>query len=155
MSDLALRELTAEDIFSADDTTTYPLEIPEWKKNGQAGILYVKSMTGAESIAFQESLKNQEQRKSLFVRMLAQSACDSKGNLLFKMGDLEKLRQKNVAIFMRLQKFLLEINGMVGKEKTWETVQEILSECNIDGAVIALVKTKWDADDPVTVVKND
>jgi hypothetical protein len=150
--------LTADDIFAADDTTLKPLTIPEWTKNGKPGVLWFKVMTADESFRFNDMMKMDATKREAVIRLLSQCACDENGNLLFKSSDLEKLRKKNISIFLRMQKFLLQLNGMMSPDKSWKTVQSILQDCGIDSNVIALVKGKWDAadtDEMVNALKND
>lgn len=141
------RELTAADILNTDDTTVVPMEIPEWKKDGKPGVLYFKVMTADQAIKFQELLATPAHRRSVFVRLLADCACDSQGNLLFKTSDLEQLRKKQVSVFVRMQKFLLQLNGMASAEKTWDDLETILRNVGIEDAdQIASIKQKWEAD---------
>jgi hypothetical protein len=154
------QELTAEDIFASDDLTVVPCQIPEWQKNDRPGLLYFKVMSAKASINFQNQMRvNDSIRREVIVRMLAECACSSTGERLFKTPqDIERLRDKSTAVFLRMQKFLLQLNGMMAPEKSWTTVQEILAECGIESNVVALVKQKWDADDNKVMtdaVKND
>lgn len=145
---LDAQELTAADIFAADDLTiSEPYAIPEWKKNGKPGVLYFRVMSADATIKFQEKLKTEAVKKSVFVQILAECACDSKGTLLFTPDQLVKLREKSTAVFARMQKILLQLNGMVLPEKNWDTVREILIGAGVDPGVIAAVQIKWDAPD--------
>ena len=86
------RELTADDIFGAEDLIdVLKVEIPEWKKDGKPGVLYVRPMSAAAAIRFRESLAGSS-GKNVFVRILAECACDRNGNLLFSLSDIERLK---------------------------------------------------------------
>jgi hypothetical protein len=146
--ELLERELTAEDIFSADDLTLAPYQVPEWTKGGKPGVIFFKVMSAADSIRFQEEMaKSEKAKRDVIVRIMAECACDSQGQKLFKQADMEKLRNKSTAVYLRMQKFLLQLNGMMAPEKSWSTVRQILIDCGIDSAVVALVKQKWDVID--------
>lgn len=136
--------LTADDIYNSDDTTVMTVVIPEWKKNGKPGTLGLRVMMADEAIQYNEVLKNPQTRRGSWVRLLALCACNKAGERIFTEADLEKLRKKNNAVFLRLQSKLMQINGMIRAEKTWEALEEILNDCKVEPAVIELVKSKWD-----------
>jgi hypothetical protein len=103
-------ELSAEEILSADDLTVQgPIPIPEWK-----GVLYFKTMPADEFIKFQK-LVDGPAKSDAWVRILQQCACNKAGSLLFTTAQLERLRTKNTAVFLRFQKQLLALHG-VGQE---------------------------------------
>ena len=145
--------LTAEDIFASDDLTVVPLEIPEWKKNGLPGVLHLRVMSADETIKFQEAMRSPVHKANAWVKILALCACDPEGTRLFSDSDMEKLRKKSTAVFLRLQRRLLEMNGMARAEKTWDALREILVECGVESGVIALVQSKWES--PEDAAKND
>lgn len=148
--DYSTRELSAMDIISADDSTLFKVVVPEWK-----GFVYFKAMSAQRSLEFQQILLNPSKRGGMFVNMLAECACNKDGELLFKPSDLEALRKKNVAIFLRLQSALMQLNGMIQPERNWETIAQILADSEVPAAVIATVKAKWDSIDTVQLIKND
>lgn len=142
------QDLTVDDIFGSDDLTiSDPIEIKEWTKNDKPGHIYFKVMSADASIKFQELIKDPRHRGSIFVRILQECACKKDGTLLFTTKDLDKLRTKSSAVFLRMGKLLLQLNGMTLPEKTWEAVEAILVSSDVDAAVIARVKAKWDAPD--------
>lgn len=150
---LQMRELTAEDIFGAQDETLAACEVPEWQKAGKPGIVYFKAMSAAALIEFRKVLADAKTRPNGMVRLFADTACDSKGNLLFSGADVVRLKERNSKVFMRLQNFLMQMNMMRESTKTWETVEEILTAEKIESAVIERVKAKWEAVDE-DAVKN-
>ena len=149
--DLEGGELSAEDIFGADDLTLVRVTVPEWQKNGRPGVVYFRPMSAESMLRFQEQMRRGD--KAGFVKIVAECACSSKGEPLFTAAHVEALKKKNVAVFMRLQDMLLQLNGMKTPTKTWDTVQNILTAAGVEASVIAQVRAKWDADDEA-VAKN-
>lgn len=145
-------ELTADDIFSVDDLTVVPFTVPEWKKNNKPGVIFFRVMSADRAAAFREALKSSSDgKKNSLVALVAECACSSDGRPLFSEGDMEKLRRKNVAVFVRMQEFLLKLNGMVRPDKSWETVLEILQKSGVSEDAIASVKRLWDEADEAAV----
>lgn len=145
--------LTAEDILGSDDLTILQLEVPEWKKNGKPGVLHLRVMSADETIKFQDAMKSPAHKSNAWVKILAICACDPNGARLFSDSDMEKLRKKSTSVFLRLQRRLLEINGMARAEKSWDALKEILVDSGVDSGVIALVQSKWET--PEDIAKNE
>ena len=144
------KELSADDIIGAKDSTLFKTVVPEWN-----GTVYFKAMSAQRSMDFQRMLEDKAQRAGMFVRMFQECACNSAGETLFTTQHIEALRKKNVGVFLRLQNPLMQLNGMIQPEKTWSSVQGMLLEAGVSAEVIALVKVKWDATETVQLVKND
>lgn len=97
--------LTAKDILDSNDLETAEMEVPEW-----GGTLRLRVMTADEAIKFQDVL-NTPAKKSAWVKLLALCAVDADGNRLFSDREMELLKKKSTAVFLRLQDFLLKLNG--------------------------------------------
>lgn len=148
------QELTADDIFGTDDLTVVPFKVPEWQKNGKPGVIFFKVMSADAASMFQEMLKVKDQRRNAMVHLIAACACSSDGRLLFDEDAVAKLQKKNVAVFMRMQDFLLKLNGMSRPDKSWESVLKILQTAGVAQDTVAQVKRLWDEGDE-EAVKND
>lgn len=149
------RILSAADIMAANDLTPEPVFIPEWN-----GTVLFRPMPADDAIAFQEAM-NGPARKSAWVDIFAKCAVDADGNRLFQKNQVAELRKKNTKVFLRMQMFLMELNGFKQPDKSWPTVQRILNDAGVEAAVIQRVSELWKADteaDPKSVgnaAKND
>lgn len=114
--------LTADEIFSADDCRVVDVQVPEWTKNGKPGVIRFRQMNAVEAQKFMDVMQNPETRRRGAVQVVALTALAADGSPLFKNGeaDVERLMSKNVGVFVRLQKQVLELNGLTpdGDEKT-------------------------------------
>jgi hypothetical protein len=81
--------LTRDAIFAADDHKKVEVQCPEW-----GGSVFVRTMNGAERDAFElDQLANP--KIHLRVRLVAYTACDEAGKLIFSPNDLAELDKKN------------------------------------------------------------
>lgn len=146
-------ELNAFDIFNADDLggCMQKVQIPEWPKNGVPGTLWLRPMSALATLEMRSSRKTDEERADTMVVLVAESACDSKGNLLFTKVQVERLKLKNTAVFARLQDKILRMNGMLREEKSWEALLPILQGAGVPADVIRKVELAWST--PLDVVK--
>jgi hypothetical protein len=83
--------LAAKDVRLSD-----PLKVPEW-----GGEVYVKTLSGLERDAFEESYAEQKM-KSFRVRFLILTLCDDSGERLFADADTELLGKKSSVVINRL-----------------------------------------------------
>lgn len=148
-----VEELSAEDIFGVEDLTVVPFTVPEWPKAGKPGLIYFRVMSAEAVIKFQDLLKSEEQKKKSWVRMFAECACDRNGNLLFTKDQMDRLLTKSSAVYLRMQKFLLQLNGMIVADKSWEALAVILVDAGVTSEQVAAIKAKWET--PESVAKND
>lgn len=99
------RCLTAVDILSAQDSRIERVDLPEL-----GGFVYVKSMTGRQKDAFDNSLLVTNEGKREVVPLNARAKylvhviCDAERNPLFTEADIERLGDKSSAILDRLWK---------------------------------------------------
>ncbi len=97
--------LTAAEILASDDLETAEMEVPEW-----GGTVRFRVMTADEAIKFQETI-NTPAKKNAWVKILALCAVDGDGKRLFSDKEMDQLKQKSTAVFLRMQRFLLKLNG--------------------------------------------
>lgn len=153
INDVLSQELTADDIYGAEDIKPIPRKVSHWTKNNAPGVIYFKPLSADRVITFRKRMNASEDAKvSAFVDMFAECACDSKGNLLFGTpASVEKLKQKSGTVFLQHQDFLMKLNGMVPPTKTLDAVVSILESSGVPSEVVAQVKAKWKADDDDTL----
>ncbi len=107
------RELSAENILSADDMKVAPVDVPEW-----GGKIYVRRLTGRERDEFEQLMNDRKAAKSLKVRgvisrIVALAASKADGSKLFTSNDAEsRLDDKACAPLMRVFDAALKISGM-------------------------------------------
>jgi len=95
---MGLGLLTREAILAAEDLPTEQVPVPEWK-----GDVLVRSLTGVERDAFEESLytgqgKDRQQNLSnLRARLAALTVVDENGNRVFSDDDAAQLGEKSAA----------------------------------------------------------
>jgi hypothetical protein len=95
--------LKAADILNAKDTKIERVDLPELD-----GFVYVKTMTGIQKDAFDNSLlvtsggKRDVVPLNARAKFLVHVVCDVDGNQLFTEADVERLGQKSSAILERL-----------------------------------------------------
>lgn len=138
------KELTAEDINGVDDLTLVPYPVPEWN-----GKIFFRVLDADTVFKFRRQMKQGGDKKdTALISMFSESACSSGGERLYPTNEAAKaLFRKSMAVFLRMEKFLLQLNGMVLPDKSWDTVKAILMDAGVDAGVIAAVQIKWEADD--------
>lgn len=100
--------LSAADILDVDDRETVVMEIPEWK-----GSIMLRAMSSNELIKFQRDIKSDgPARDEAIVRSLIVSIVNEKGEPLFDETKIKDLRKKSVPVVVRIQKRILQLNGM-------------------------------------------
>jgi len=100
--------LTAEEILATDDLVIKELNIPEW-----GGIVRFRTMSGGESLQFQE--ENKEDKTTSWIRIFSKCAVDENGQRLFTDKQMDALLKKSTKVFLTVQTFLIKLNGM-GKD---------------------------------------
>jgi len=105
--------ITKESIKSQQDVKIEKVEIPEWND-----FIYVKSMSGKERDQFENEMYSRGENgemvsnlENLRARMIVLTACDDKGNRIFKDADAEWLGEKNAAALNRIFNKANELSG--------------------------------------------
>jgi hypothetical protein len=107
--------LTREQILKSKDRSYKDVKCPEW-----GGSVRVQSLSGAERDQFEESILGQKQKdgsrevvtKNLRAKLVAMSAVDKDGNLLFSPDDVLVLGEKNAAPLDRLFSAAQKLSGI-------------------------------------------
>jgi len=105
-----MKLLKKEDILKAADLKREAVRVPEW-----GGSVYVRMMTGAERDSF-DSLFTQSGRKTFRSVLVAHTACDEQGNLLFTVDDVEELAKKSAAALDRICVAATKINAITDED---------------------------------------
>lgn len=119
MSTLREQIKAAEDFQVSD-----PIPCPEW---GKDCILHVRTISGAERDAFEESVlvkkgkKREVSLKDIRAKLVCLAACDSNGTPVFTPGDEKWLTDKSGKVLDRLFSEAQKINGI-----TEEDVEELM-----------------------------
>lgn len=105
--------LTREQILAAKDLPSEPVHVPEW-----GGDLFVRTMTGVERDAFEQSLLSnrgkdkQVNTRNIRARLVVLCAVDAKGNRLFADDDAGALGKKSAAALDRVFAVAQRLNGL-------------------------------------------
>lgn len=101
--------LDRESILNVDDRPTRVVQVPEW-----GGEVRVRSMSGAARDEVDAAFLAGDPRgvKALVVAL---TACDESGALLFTREDVEALQEKNAVALERVFEAGWEVSGMGGE----------------------------------------
>jgi len=106
--------LTKEQILKADDLKIELVKVPEWN-----GDIYIRTMTGTERDAFEQSLFEKEGERNLSnirARLCALTIVDEGGNRLFDDKDVEQLGKKSAAALDRIFGITQKLNAIGEKD---------------------------------------
>jgi len=123
--------LTAKSILDANDLTKEKVEVPEW-----SGHLFVRVMPGYardawEAHVFLSQEDAGKRMKNLRARLIAATACDEQGNLLFNEKQIEALGKKSSKAMDRVFEAASRLNGLT-KEDVDSLVGESEGDQNLD-----------------------
>lgn len=120
-------DLTRDEILRADDRKVVEIAVPEWN-----GSVHLRPMSGLERDEFDKILAARSRKdgsvdiSTLRAVLVALTACDASGRLLFSLKDAAGLNRKSARAIMRLYAAAQEMNGL-----SPEAVKELLG--NLDG----------------------
>lgn len=109
--------LTRDQILHADDIKTGDVEVPEW-----GGTVRIRPLTGAQRDAFESATIEQRGKnptvnlKNLRARLVAASACDEKGRLLFTEEDVAALGRKSAKALNRVFEAAQKLSGLTDED---------------------------------------
>lgn len=149
-------ELSVEDVLAAEDVAEGIIKfpVPEWKKNGKGGFVYLRPMSAFDTVQFNRELRTGKLKDDSMIALFSKSACDSHGDLLFKTkNQLDGLLEKSTAVFVRAQNKIMQMNGMQTSSKNWEQLQPLLEKAGVDASIIKRIQTDWET--PEEQVKNN
>lgn len=106
--------LGADEILAASDIDTLTLQVKEWATSRvPSGSICFLAMDGDEAIKFNQNFKDPEKKDDTIIRLFVLSAINNPTDRqrIFTEANVRALRKKKFAVFMRVQKRLLEFNG--------------------------------------------
>lgn len=98
-----------------DSSISDPIPCPEW---GKDCVLHVRTMTGEERDAFEESCLQKKGKSREFsmanvrAKLVCLAACDADGKPVFRRGDEIKLGKKSAKVLDRLFAAAQQMNGI-------------------------------------------
>lgn len=112
---MAPKFLTREQILGADDIKTETVRCPEW-----GGDVLVKSMSGADRDAFEQSIVNGKGEvvlhENIRAAILVRTIVGPDKKPLFTAGDIAALGEKSAAALDRCFTVAQRLNGMTPKD---------------------------------------
>lgn len=105
--------LSKDKILAADDLKYEDVEVPEW-----GGTVRVRTMTGTERDAFEESMVDKDKKttfKNVRAKLTSKTVVDENNNPMFSDADIEKLGKKSARALDRIFAVAQRLNG-IGKE---------------------------------------
>lgn len=122
------KRLTAAEILAIDDVQTEDVEVPEWN-----AIVRIRSLTGRERDKLEAEMVEERggERSINFVnfraKLIAATAIDDKGELLFTPQQVKPLGEKNAQALTRLFNVASRLSGYSERD-----VKELTSELGND-----------------------
>ncbi len=107
-------DLTADDVFAADDITTEKMYIPEWKGN-----VYIRQSTGRDQDKFESEFRGKNGGPNLMharARLVATSLYTVKGEKMFTDEQIVKLSNKSGAVLNRIIDRITAINNITNED---------------------------------------
>lgn len=120
--------LSAVDILNAEDLETKDVEVPEW-----GGTVRVRALTGAERDKLEASVVKQQGRKQKMnlldfrAKLVAGTAINEAGQLIFTEADIRALSQKSAGALDKVAAVASKLSGM-----SEEDVEELVSDFEDD-----------------------
>jgi hypothetical protein len=102
--------LSRDQILSVEDLTTVAVEVPEW-----GGVVVVRMLTAGERDRFETDLL-EHPGQDVRARLVAATACDESGQLLFTAADVGTLTRKGAAAMTRLFAASARLNRITAKD---------------------------------------
>lgn len=104
--------LTRTDILSAEDYQIETVEVNEW--GGTVGIRTFDAATRARLL---QPAKDGKMPDNWMEMVVAASACDESGKLIFSDGDVAALSNKNAVVLEKLFTASIELNGLTDSSR--------------------------------------
>lgn len=104
--------LTRSDILSADDYKIEEIHVDEW--NGPVGIRTFDAATRARLL---QPAKDGKMPDNWMEMIVAASACDEFGKLIFSDDDVAALSNKNAVVLEKLFTASIELNGLTDSSR--------------------------------------
>jgi hypothetical protein len=107
-----MADLTADQIFAADDLSLVPVNVKEWN-----GTVYIRVLAVGDMERYQrEFAEKKERMEDWRSKLLVRCLCDKDGKPLFNAEQIEKLSQKSVKVMSRLFDAAMKHNAVTEKD---------------------------------------
>ena len=106
--------LTRADILAAKDFEVVAVDVKEWGGSGQVGI---RTFDAATRALLLKPAKDGKMPDDWMEQVVAASACDETGALIFTAQDLGELSKKSAVVLERLFTASIELNGLSDSSK--------------------------------------
>src|SRR4051794_20112140 len=107
--------LTKDQILSASDLPTEPVQVPEW-----GGCVYLRTMSGTERDSFEQGIvdarKSGTELVNIRARLAVKTVCDQSGTRLFTDDDADALGKKSGKALDRIFEVAQRLNGIGEKD---------------------------------------
>lgn len=105
--------LSKDNILSASDLPNEEVPVPEW-----GGSVFVRTMSGIERDAFEQSIVDSKKRGLVNVRarLAVQVVCDSAGSRIFTDADADALGRKSGKALDRIFDVAQRLSGIGAKD---------------------------------------
>lgn len=112
--------LSKDQILKADDFKTQAVDVPEW-----GGNVYVKTLSAQDRDKYESDWYRYREtrfgdtKNTMHFRafLVARTACDEEGKLLFADGDVEALAGKSGSAVARIADAAILLNGLFGSTR--------------------------------------
>lgn len=106
--------LTRADILAAKDFEIVTVDVDKWGDGGQVGIRTFDAATRAQLL---KPAKDGKMPENFMEQVVAASACDEAGALLFTEQDLAALSEKSAVVLEHLFTVSTELNGLTDSSR--------------------------------------
>jgi len=105
-----IMSLTKEQILNSQDLTKEKIEVPEW-----GGVIFVRTMTGAERDSFEQGIVNDDRTANLSnirAKLCALTVVDEEGKRIFTDDDVKGIGEKSSLVLDRVFQVAQKLNGI-------------------------------------------
>ena len=105
-----IMSLTKEQILNSQDLTKEKIEVPEW-----GGVIFVRTMTGAERDSFEQGIVNDDRTANLSnirAKLCALTVIDEEGKRIFTDDDVKGIGEKSSLVLDRVFQVAQKLNGI-------------------------------------------
>jgi len=105
-----IMSLTKEQILNSQDLIKEKIEVPEW-----GGVIFVRTMTGAERDSFEQGIVNDDRTANLSnirAKLCALTVIDEEGKRIFTDDDVKGIGEKSSLVLDRVFQVAQKLNGI-------------------------------------------
>lgn len=124
--------LGRDQILNAEDVSFEDVDVPEW-----GGVVRIRALTARERDAFEALIVRVEgkeiirDRSNASAKLLAMTAIDEEGNLIFSQADVTALGNKSAEAMQRAVKVAMRLSGL-SEEAAAEATENFTDDPSAD-----------------------